>query len=263
MTNPVDLFTGYTITDGVYLLSIINDEFEKAYLTSREKENWLINNETLMTLPNVSKTNPNYKLWQMRKDTLLRFDKYIASKNQSIKILDVGCGNGWFTNFLSLNKNCELVCGIDINLQELKQAASVFKNPKLCWAYGDIFISSIPTQHFDIITLNASFQYFDNPQKTLEQLFQFLKPKGEIHILDTSFYTLEEVNAARKRSADYFTTQQNENMKQFYHHHTFASLSQWDYQILYKPSRVANRIGSLFCCHKSPFPWLLIKKSNQ
>ena len=199
----------------------------------------------------------------MRKDSLLQFDKYITSKMHSIKFLDIGCGNGWFTNFLSLNKNCELVCGIDINLTELKQAASVFNNPKLYWAYSDIFKSNIPQQYFDIITLNASFQYFDNSEKTIEQLFKFLKPEGEIHILDTPFYTKEEVNAARKRSLDYFTAQQNEDMKQFYHHHTFTSLSQWHYQILYKPAGIGNRIASLFGCYKSPFPWLLIKKSNQ
>ncbi len=260
MTNPINLFTGFTMTEGVYLLSSINDEFEKVYLFSRGKENWLIDNVTLITLPDVLKANPNYKLWKMRKDSLLRFDRYIKSKNQSIKVLDVGCGNGWFTNFLSLNKNCELVCGIDINLTELKQAASVFNNPKLFWAYADIFRSDIPAEYFDIITLNASFQYFENPNKTIEQLFQFLKPKGEIHILDTPFYAKEEVNAARKRSTDYFVAQQNEDMMQFYHHHTFTSLGHC--QILYKPSRIVNRIASFFGCYKSPFAWLLIKQSN-
>lgn len=263
MTSLLNLFTGVKMIDGVYQLSKIDDEFEKAYLTSRKKENWLLDNKTLMTLPDVSKANPNYKLWRMRRDTLLRFDSYLTDKRQSIKLLDIGCGNGWFTNFLSLNKNCELVCGIDINLTELKQAASVFNNPKLYWAYADIFKSSIPQQYFNIITLNASFQYFNNPQKTIEQLFQFLKPEGEIHILDTPFYTMETVNDARKRSVDYFTAQQNEDMKQFYHHHTFPSLEQWHYQILYKPSPISNRIASFFRWYKSPFPWLLIKKSNQ
>lgn len=246
--------------EGVYFLSEPDNNFEENYIALREKENWIADSDTLRSLPDVSKQNINYKLWMMRKDTAKRFVKYLSHKSAPTKILDLGCGNGWFTNMLSQHAQAEIVCGIDVNFTELKQAAIIFKNKNLYWLYADIFQAELPENYFDVITLNASFQYFFDAEVTIQRLLALLKSDGEIHILDTPFYSLSEIVKAKERSANYFSEQKSEGMSNLYYHHSLEELKRFNYQFFYAPSKNWNRVKSFFGKYTSPFTWVIISK---
>ena len=94
-----------SLQDGVYILSEINDEFETIYLKVREKEKRIYSDEELIKLPFASKTNPHKKEWDLRAKSFLRFKDYLVSKKEKINILDLGCGNGWFSGQLSKSFN--------------------------------------------------------------------------------------------------------------------------------------------------------------
>ena len=103
--------------NGVYYLSDVNDEFERLYLETRNSESRVLIDEEVKLLP---LTDFNYKLhaeWNLRKQTSDRFLYYLNKKTFKT-ILDIGCGNGWFTNLLAQSNLDSKVIGIDINKVE-------------------------------------------------------------------------------------------------------------------------------------------------
>src|SRR5690349_5516763 len=116
--------TGFLYIEGVYTsvaAQVRFSDFEKKYLAVREKEGRVLSLDEIRNLPSVGKNSPDYSLWNLRKKNIQRFLQYISKKNR-MNILDIGCGNGFFSNLMS-QKNHNIV-GVDINLHELKQAAN-------------------------------------------------------------------------------------------------------------------------------------------
>lgn len=120
------MLTGAEINNGVHFLSELQEQFSTIYLDVRDKEERLYTDEVTAQLPYVSKSQPYYKEWNMRQKSTKRVKSYLIKKSRPLKILDLGCGNGWFSNQLSEIPNTE-VYGIDVNDVELEQAARLFK----------------------------------------------------------------------------------------------------------------------------------------
>lgn len=244
----------HKIKNNVNYLTLEDDQFNSKYLNVRHKEQRVLSDVEVSLLPKKIKINSNE--WLLREKSAIRFINYIESK-QNISILDVGCGNGWFTNLIALNNN--VVRGIDINIYELEQACRVFKKDNLQFIYGDIFKIDKPfRQAFDIIVLNASVQYFENFEILISTLKTFLKPNGEIHIIDSPFYSNNKRLEAKKRTEDYYNELGFPEMSKYYFHHLLEDLEL--FEILYKPNRsLANKI---FRSSDSPFIWSRLKSYN-
>ena len=233
-----------------------NISFEERYIALREKENRIYSDEEVSRLPDISQDHPHRKEWMMRKDSMKRLVTYLKKKNQPLKILETGCGNGWLCNQLSKIKNVE-VTGLDINSTELKQAERVFKNAqRLKFIYDEIDSDVLAHEKFDVILFAASIQYFKSLKQILNAAFKHLNEKGEIHIIDTHFYKPGHVAEAKKRTQDYFTNIGFSEMIDAYFHHNVEELKEYNYRILYKPS-LANK----FLKNSNPFPWICIKRN--
>ncbi len=243
---------------GVYTLSGRGNAFEPLYLQLRTKEKWLLTDEEVKQLPLAEKQSPHYTLWKMRADSATRFTTYLTQKNKPLTILDIGCGNGWLTNYIAANVKGSNVTGVDINLTELQQAARVFGS-HINWLQADILQTDFMPGCFDIVLMSASFQYFEDASKLIDRLLQFLKPGGEVHILDSPFYTAGEAQQAKQRSIAYFSSMQSAPMQQYYHHHRLEQLSAYRYSVLYQPNRVVATLGKWVGYYPSPFKWVCIK----
>ena len=249
-------FSAFKNHKGVFILSEVDTKFSEEYLALRKKENRILTDEKVKLLPKFSKDNINYIEWKIRSKTANRFMNYLQHKNQKLDILDIGCGNGWFSNKMSELNN--VIVGLDINLQELEQASRVFKNKNLQLVYCDIFQNNLQFKNkFNIITLNASIQYFPNINALILILESFLKPKGEIHILDSPFYCISEVENAKKRTLRYYTKIGYPEMAKFYFHHAKDKVK--DFTILYQPKK--SILDKILGKRDSPFNWLS-KKYN-
>ena len=170
--------------DVVYLSKTILSDFEKDYIKLRSSEGWIYPDEMVLTLPDSKAPAIHASEWKYRKISAERILKYLE-RTKAENILELGCGNGWFTNLISNRKKFNTV-GVDINETELVQAARLFSNERTLFVYGDIFEPVWPTGCFDIIILNSSLQYFPYPQLLITKLLSLLTPNGEIHILDLS-----------------------------------------------------------------------------
>lgn len=244
---------------GVSILSKVNTAFSDEYLSLRNKENRILTDYEVRLLPMISKENINYSEWKTRKETANRFINYLRTKNQKLTILDIGCGNGWFSN--KINELKHNVIGLDINMQELEQANRVFnQNSKnnIQFVYASVFQSNIPfSNKFDIITLNASVQYFPDFKLLMSNLKLFLKPNGEIHILDSPFYNVSEIKSAKKRTLDYYTNMGFPEMTENYFHHDEKLIS--NFEVLYQPKKAI--FSKIFGKKDSPFLWLRLINS--
>lgn len=232
------------------------DHFETLYLPLREKEGRVYSDRELAQLPEISTEHIHYAEWQLRKKSCERLVKYLAAKQQSLKILEVGCGNGWLANQLSQLPQAR-VTGCDINLAELQQAMRVFdKQPNLQFVLCDIRSDVLKNAQFDIIVFAASIQYFPSVPEIVGSALQLLKQNGEIHILDSPFYSPGEAERAKQRTLDYYKKMGFPEMSRHYFHHSIADLDLFNYRILFKPALFAR----FFPGPKNMFTWTCIKK---
>ncbi len=243
------------VAEGLYYLSVVDNTFEEAYLGIRTKENRVYTNEELGQLP--EKASRHVREWQLRQESADHLVKYLQA-NPKNTILEVGCGNGWLAHRVC-NKTVSEVWALDLNEPELKQGAKVYHNKNLKFVYGDIFDSSFEVfkAKFDLIYLAASIQYFPELSLVLNRLKQFLSAQGEIHILDSPFYTNTTRAAAKQRSKTYYEELGFPEMVPYYHHHTWETIKALGGEVLYKSSRWQKLLGK----RKSPFPW--IKLTNK
>src|SRR5215218_10047902 len=103
--------------------------FEQAYISLRGKEGRIYSDEQVSELPQVTDDHLYKKEWDVRKASCKRLIEYLQKKEGPLKILEIGCGNGWLANQLATLEGAS-VKGVDINWIELDQAARVFADVK-------------------------------------------------------------------------------------------------------------------------------------
>lgn len=249
--------TEYNTIDGVCLpQKEINEErFETYYNPIRQIEKRIYTDKELALLPKTLPGNIHRPEWMIRDESSSRLIRYLSKQKQPLTILEAGCGNGWLSNRLSFIPHSE-VTGLDINFCELQQAAKVFKGrPNLKFLYGNVCADVLKGSKFDRIVFAASLQYFASCREVINLSLKHLKENGEIHLLDTHFYKKREIDAARQRSIDYFSSSGFPFMSEFYFHHSLEELKTFRYQILYNPGNKLNRLFD----RRSPFYWIRIK----
>ncbi|CAL2095160.1 class I SAM-dependent methyltransferase [Tenacibaculum sp. 190524A02b] len=240
-------------TNGVYYLTPKKQTFSKAYIEIRDKEQRFLEDNEVKKLPFTSKNNLHYHEWLLRQQSTKRFINYLKTKKEKLTILDLGCGNGWFTNLMAEVSTQNKIIGLDINIEELEQAARIFRKTNLNFSYGDVFqLDKIIEKQFDLIVLNASVQYFQNFDGLIEKLNSLLKFKGELHIIDSPFYKENELEKARQRSIDYYTNLGYPEMAKNYFHHQIKDIENFD--ILYKPSKSIYQ--KIIRKQVNPFYWV-------
>jgi SAM-dependent methyltransferase len=237
----------------------VNADVEKLYHAIREKEGWLYPDARVAQLPLVPGSDAHAFQWKARGYSCDRLSKYLIRHYHGGSVLDLGCGNGWMSARLAGEGYS--VCGLDLHYQELLQGARVFNDvPNLCFLYGNVFNDVLPEKFFNFIIMASSFQYFGDAPQLLKRLFILLRPGGEIHIVDTPFYTSAERDSAAGRSKRYYAGIGYPSFAGYYFHRTLDELSGYSYVRIGPPNRVANALRRFFRRGISPFPWIVIKK---
>ncbi|MGZ3846454.1 MAG: class I SAM-dependent methyltransferase [Flavisolibacter sp.] len=232
-----------------------SSKFEQLYTDLRRAEHRIYSDEEVSRLPHVEPDHVYSKEWEIRKSSCDRLVRYLKDINRPLKILEIGCGNGWLSHRLSQIPS-SYVIGIDVNLLELQQAERVFATAaNLAFVYGDIDSAFLERQKFDVVVFAAAIQYFESLPDIIGKAFGRLNEDGEIHIVDSHFYGEEEIATARQRSVAYFKKKGFERMGAFYFHRSLDELSDFRYSILYNPNSIVSRVFR----SKNPFHWIRIK----
>lgn len=230
-----------------------NTRFAEEYITLRRMEGRIYPDEMVARLPVVPSSDPLQKEWKIRARSSKKLLDYLNTRQAGLKILDIGCGNGWLSYQLS-QVNQATVVALDINPYELEQARRVFsENQRLQFVYGDPEDLNASLQ-FDIIVFAASIQYFSSFNSIIDSCLKRLSTGGEIHILDSHFYRPAHLDQARQRSTEYFIFRGADKMKEHYFHHPVTVLEAYHHNLLYDPSSFLNKFF-----HRNPFQWISIQ----
>lgn len=231
--------------------------FEKTYIITRSLENRLYTDEELMRLPDIAEGHTHYKEWKLRKWSGQRLQRYLAGKKKSMEILEIGCGNGWLSHLMADIRGSE-VTGLDINFTELQQAARVFNGaPNLNFVHGDIRNGILEDRLFDYIVFAGTIEYFPFLKKIIHLSLTYLKPGGEVHIIDSRLYYPDRIEQEKKRTLAYYTSLGYPEMADFYFHHSVYDLRPFHHIWMYNPNSFGNRLRRT----RSPYPWIRIKNN--
>jgi len=94
-------------------------------------------------------------------------------------ILDIGCLNGNFYNFLKTNDfKMKSFVGVDLSDKLIDRAKKRF--PEQEWLVSDCYRLPFNTDMFDIVTLMEILEHIDNPKLAIEEAKRVCKPGGYI-----------------------------------------------------------------------------------
>ncbi len=227
--------------------------FGDLYIDVRNQEKRVLTDCQVMFLPDIEPTHAHYKEWQVRKRSAKRLIDYLKEKSKPLNILEIGCGNGWLSSMLLTIKGSK-VTGIDVNEPEIMQAKRLFKNERLDFICAGFDPTMFAGQKFDVILFAASIQYFPSLKNILKDTLSCLNGNGEIHIIDTNFYSPNQVEGAARRTEQYYNDMGYPEMAAYYFHHTVNDLEPFNYRVSFNPHRLINKISK-----KDPFYWVTIK----
>ncbi len=231
---------------------------EELYLRVREKEGRLYPDHIVARLPAYPDNQPLSREWRSRADSCSRLTRYLAKHSRPLSILELGCGNGWLANQLS-KITAARVWGLDRFSLELQQAAHVFSRAGLVFLTANIFQSPFAPQSFDVIVLASVIQYFPDLEALVLSLKPLLRHQGEIHLLDSPLYRVDDLPAARQRTSQYYASIGFPDMAEYYYHHAITALAEYSPQWLYQPDKLGTHLHRLVGRDPSPFPWLVIR----
>ena len=249
----------FIIQNGVYFdKSLLPDTyFEKLYLAVRKKEQRIYRNDELLRLPHIDQCHPHYNEWYVRELSSKRLITYLRRKKNQLKILEVGCGNGWLSHKLAEIPQSEIVA-LDINMFELRQAANVFTNSNLKFVYGDIRKNIFEKMQFDTIVFAASISYFFSLVEIIRLALQHLTTNGEIHIIDSIFYEEEDIESAKQKCKEYYDKMGMPEMADYFFHHSIKELRGLNYTLMTQKDYVLEKLFS----KRNIFPWLCIRQGT-
>ena len=147
------------------------------YLQVREKEGRIYSDEILRKLPHLPSGHPLAAEWRLRAASCAGLVRYLDGLGRSLKILELGCGNGWLSHQLAAALAAARVLGVDVGGPEPAQAARVFRRSNLAFVAADIFQPPFVPAGFDIIILASVIQYFPDLAALILAL-RLLDPKG-------------------------------------------------------------------------------------
>lgn len=244
------------LKNNIFIASPIKDTFSDAYLSIRKKEQRIYEDRIVKQFPYTENTHLQHQEWKLRQKSTDRFVNYL-NKNSKKNLLEIGCGNGWFTHQCA--QQVDFAIGIDINLPELEQATRLFNNDRLKFMYWDIFSDSPFEKQFDVIVLNAVIQYFPEIEVLKERLLEFLTLDGELHFIDSPFYEDSELDPAKQRSKNYYTQMGVPEMTEHYYHHSKDAIK--GFELLYNPQQ--SKLARLFKGKDIPFGWYRFVKNDK
>ena len=106
--------------------------------------------------------------------------RYRFSRNYTFhkKVLEVGCGGGLGLKYLSLGSS--LVAGMDIDLNNIRIAASLHNQAGFFLSRGDAHFLPFRNSSFDVVLLFESLYYLEGPEMFVREAARVLSEEGRL-----------------------------------------------------------------------------------
>lgn len=97
------------------------------------------------------------------------------------KILDLGCGDGFYLFLLSNLSDCQLI-GLDNNPDSIAAAKQFVRKKTVKFVLGDIIMMPFPNETFHKIVCSEVLEHLSDDRKGLRSMHTVLKKNGRIYI---------------------------------------------------------------------------------
>jgi 2-polyprenyl-3-methyl-5-hydroxy-6-metoxy-1,4-benzoquinol methylase len=145
-------------------------------------------------------------------------------KNQgttpNLRLLDLGCGQGLFTNAFKKEFKYYDVYGLDHSITAIEYASSNFG--EIDFVVADAYYPPFEDEYFDIIVCNNIWEHVPDPLNLLKSISRILKPNGQLIISTPSRYRIgnlirvflgKEISMSRHHITEYTVGQIREQLK--------------------------------------------------
>ncbi len=110
--------------------------------------------------------------WKDRRHEMI-LDLLRSLSVKQAKILDLGCGPGWYTEkFVQFGQ----VTGVDLSTEAIAMAKSRF--PNITFLAGNLYEISLPSEHFDIVVSQEVIDHVEDRLSFLNRVADVLKVGG-------------------------------------------------------------------------------------
>ncbi len=116
-----------------------------------------------------------------------------------LNILEVGSGTGYVTYLLRKAFPNAQIMAVDIAEGMIKVARERIHDDSVTFICGDIESINLDGK-FDLIISNATFQWFNEPRKTLEKLKNYLTSKGSLYFSTFGENTFSELHSCYEKT---------------------------------------------------------------
>jgi len=106
------------------------------------------------------------------------------------KILDFGCGHGWFTERLT---DVGEAWGIDLSPEAIAMAKS--RRPDIRFIAGDVYQTDLPKDYFDVLVSQEVIAHVENQPRYIERAAQVLKPGGHLIITTGNKFVMDRLGS--------------------------------------------------------------------
>lgn len=117
---------------------------------------------------------------------------FSVNNNTRLKVLDIGCGFGYFLKFIEEKKNNWELYGMDISDYAIKKAKSNLKTAKLIVSNVNVGIP-FKNNYFDLVTLFDVIEHVKAPFNVLQESYRVLKSGGLICITTPNLNAIERL----------------------------------------------------------------------
>lgn len=119
--------------------------------------------------------------------------RYIRKhKGNKIKLLDIGCGKGFFLEYA---ERFSEAYGVDVSRYAIEKAAQRLRSPKLC--LQDATRLGFKSGYFDVVTCFDILEHLEDPELAVKECSRLLKERG---ILVTSVPNIYSYGLSWKKS---------------------------------------------------------------
>jgi ubiquinone/menaquinone biosynthesis C-methylase UbiE len=121
------------------------------------------------------------------------FSKWIIAEmdlDKEDRVLDIGCGSGWLSREIARVVSGGEVVGLDVSEEFIRKTKQVKEKQRLKNHKGPIFkVADVvnipyPDDYFNYAVSLASFSFWSDPEKGLQEIKRVLKPEGKLCIAD-------------------------------------------------------------------------------
>ncbi len=126
--------------------------------------------------------------WQIRQgDAILGFVERLALERP--KILDIGCGTGWFTGRLA---RLGPAVGMDLSSTAIAMARAQY--PGVTFIAGNLFETELPAGHYDLVVSQEVIAHVKDQVGLLDRIADTLRPGGYLVITTANKLVMDRID---------------------------------------------------------------------